>query len=100
MALREPAPIPVAFDFTRFLTSSITFMTYLSEVSLFFDDKCLARLKKTPGLPKELGIPKGLQSSSNSGIVTVKAIKSTRKQLVMSRHLISDLNLCSTSHTS
>ncbi|KAG6908391.1 hypothetical protein DXG01_004820 [Tephrocybe rancida] len=77
MALREPAPIPVAFDFTRFLTSSITFMTYLSEVSLFLDDKCLAHIKKTPGIPKELGLPKGLQASSTSGIMTVKDIKCT-----------------------
>ncbi|KAG6857275.1 hypothetical protein H0H87_007108 [Tephrocybe sp. NHM501043] len=75
MALREPAPIPVAFDFTRFLTSSITFMNYLSEVSLFLDDKCLARLKKTPGIPKELGLPKGLQTSTSSGIMSVKDIK-------------------------
>ncbi|KAG6862294.1 hypothetical protein C0995_015991 [Termitomyces sp. Mi166 len=77
MVLREPAPIPVAFDFTRFLTSSITFMTYLSEVSIFFDDKRLARLTKTPGVPKELGLPKGLRASTESGIMTVKDIKCT-----------------------
>ncbi|KAG6878539.1 hypothetical protein C0993_004437 [Termitomyces sp. T159_Od127] len=77
MVLREPAPIPMAFDFTRFLTSSITFMTYLSEVSFFFDDKCLARLTKTSGIPKELGLPKGLRKSTDSGIMTVKDIKCT-----------------------
>ncbi|RDB24786.1 hypothetical protein Hypma_008085 [Hypsizygus marmoreus] len=77
MELREDAPIPVAFDFTRFLASSITFMTYLSEVSLFFDDKCLARLSKTAGIAKGLEIPTMLQSSSSSGIMTVKDIKCT-----------------------
>ncbi|KAG5646295.1 hypothetical protein DXG03_003892 [Asterophora parasitica] len=75
MTLREPAPIPIAFDFTRFLASSITFMAYLSEVSFFLNDKCLARLKKTPGPPKELGLPGGLRNTSSSGIVTVKNIK-------------------------
>ncbi|KAG6829550.1 hypothetical protein H0H92_004219 [Tricholoma furcatifolium] len=78
MVLREPSPIPVAFDFTRFLTSSITFMNYLSDVSFFLDDQCLARLKKTPGVPKELGLPKGLQPTSSSGIMTVKRIKCIR----------------------
>ncbi|KAG6891738.1 hypothetical protein C0992_006158 [Termitomyces sp. T32_za158] len=77
MVLREPAPIPMAFDFTRFLTSSITFMTYLSEVSFFLDDKRLARLRKTSGIPKELGLPKGLRTSTESGIMTVKDIKCT-----------------------
>ncbi|KAF5386054.1 hypothetical protein D9615_002424 [Tricholomella constricta] len=77
MGLREPAPIPVAFDFTRFLASSITFMTNLSEVSFYLNDICLAHLKKTPGLPKELGVPPGLRRSSSSGIMTIKNIKST-----------------------
>ncbi|GLB37239.1 putative protein of unknown function (DUF3684) [Lyophyllum shimeji] len=81
MVLREPAPIPVAFDFTRFLTSSITFMTHLSEVSLFFDDKRLARLKKAPGVPKGLGLPAGLRSSSSSGMMTIKDLKCTPLQI-------------------
>ncbi|KAJ6495551.1 hypothetical protein C8R47DRAFT_1213045 [Mycena vitilis] len=43
MPLRQPVPMPVAFDFTRFLASSITFMANLSEVSVYFDDKRLNR---------------------------------------------------------
>ncbi|KNZ80421.1 Sacsin [Termitomyces sp. J132] len=77
MVLREPAPIPMAFDFTRFLASSITFMTYLSEVSFFFDDKRLTRLTKKSGISKELGLPKGLRTSTDSGIMTIKDIKCT-----------------------
>ena len=46
MTLREPGPIPPALDLTRFLASSITFMTHLSEVSVYFDDKRLVRLSK------------------------------------------------------
>jgi hypothetical protein len=77
MALREPAPIPVAFDFTRFLASSLTFMRHLREVSVYFDDKRLVRLHKTSGMPRDLGIPKGLNSRSPSGIMTVHNIQST-----------------------
>lgn len=77
MTLREPAPIPVPFDFTRFLASSITFMTHLSEVVVYFDDKRLVRLAKSSGISKEIGIPNGLQNSSPLGIMSVKDIKST-----------------------
>ncbi|KIM45164.1 hypothetical protein M413DRAFT_428973 [Hebeloma cylindrosporum] len=77
MALREPAPIPVAFDFTRFLASSLTFMSHLCEVSVYFDDKRLVRLYKSSGIPRDLGIPKGLNNRSPSGIMTVDNIQST-----------------------
>ncbi|KAJ7497138.1 hypothetical protein FB451DRAFT_1210268 [Mycena latifolia] len=77
MPLRQPVPMPVAFDFTRFLASSITFMAYLSEVSVYFDDKRLVKLRKESGIPKALGIPKSLQSRSRLGMMNVTAVNST-----------------------
>ncbi|PPQ89567.1 hypothetical protein CVT25_012239 [Psilocybe cyanescens] len=77
MALREPAPIPIAFDFTRFLASSLTFMGHLREVCVYFDDKRLVKLNKAPGMPQSLGIPKGLKSRSPSGIMTVENVQIT-----------------------
>jgi len=79
MDLREPTPIPAAFDFTRFLVSSITFMAHLREVSVYFDDKRLVRLTKDAGTPKQLTIPRGLRSTSTVGFMNVKGLKSTRK---------------------
>jgi hypothetical protein len=81
MRLRESAPIPTAFDFTRFLASSITFMSHLSEVCVYFDDMRLARLTKSSGgaaMSKELGVPKGLVGRSRTGYVNVKGVRSTR----------------------
>ncbi|KAJ6497900.1 hypothetical protein C8R45DRAFT_984590 [Mycena sanguinolenta] len=77
MPLRQPVPAPVAFDFIRFLASSITFMQYLSEVSVYFDDKRLVRLKKESGVPKPLDIPKGLRQRSHLGTMTVTGVNST-----------------------
>ncbi|KAJ7078918.1 hypothetical protein B0H15DRAFT_859732 [Mycena belliarum] len=77
MPQRQPRPMPVAFDFTRFLTSSITFMAHLSEVSVYFDDKRLVRLRKESGVPRALGIPKGLQSRSRLGMMHVTNVNST-----------------------
>ncbi|KAF9484470.1 hypothetical protein BDN70DRAFT_910674 [Pholiota conissans] len=77
MTLREPAPIPIAFDFTRFLVSSLTFMRYLNEVSVYFDDKRLVRLNKVAGQSRVLTIPKGLNMRSPSGIMVVDGIQTT-----------------------
>ena len=82
MVLRDPTPIPSAFDFIRFLASSITFMTHLSEVSVFLDDKRLAKLTKVAGVPMPIEIPRGLQSSSRRGIMNVVDVKTTRPCLV------------------
>lgn len=79
MELRDPAPIPPAFDFTRFLVSSITFMAHLREVSVYFDDKRLVHLTKDAGTPKQIPIPRGLKPTSTMGFMNVKAFKSTRK---------------------
>lgn len=78
MALREPGPMPVAFDFTRFLASSITFMRHLCEISVYFDDKHLVKLTKSTGVPRDLGIPKGLNNRTPSKSMVIENIQSTR----------------------
>ncbi len=79
MTLREPGPIPPAFDFTRFLVSSITFMTHLSEVSVYFDDKRLVKLSKDRGVSKEVPMLKGLKSMSPMAMMNVKSIETMRE---------------------
>jgi len=79
MDLREPAPILAAFDFSRFLVSSITFMAHLREVSVYFDDKRLAHLTKDAGIPKQLTFPPGLTPTSPMEFMHVKGLKSTRE---------------------
>ncbi|KAK0195282.1 hypothetical protein F5146DRAFT_1100835 [Armillaria mellea] len=78
MVLREDTTIPPASDFARFLASSITFMNYLSEVSVYMDDNRLVHLTKSSGADERLVIPRGLQTSSHKSIMHIKSIKSTR----------------------
>jgi hypothetical protein len=78
MALRDATPIPTPFDFTRFLASSITFMAYLSEVSVYFDNTRLARLTKSSGVPKALELPKDFKNISPMKIMNVTGIRATR----------------------
>ena len=81
--LREPTPIPAAFDFTRFLVSSITFMAHLREVSVYFDDKRLVHLTKDAGAPRGLAVPRGLRAASTMGFMSIKGLKSTRERFVV-----------------
>ncbi|KAF9451267.1 hypothetical protein P691DRAFT_796992 [Macrolepiota fuliginosa MF-IS2] len=77
MVLREPSPIPPAFDFARFLSSSITFMTYLEEVSVYLNDWCLVKLRKTVGPPQMHQLPRGLSQKSPNNYMVVKGLKVT-----------------------
>jgi hypothetical protein len=79
MTLREPGSIPPPFDLTRFLVSSITFMTHLSEVSVYFDDKRLVKLSKNCGMSKEVPMLKGLYGTSPEGMMKVKSIETMRE---------------------
>lgn len=76
MTLREQGPVPQPFDLTRFLASSITFMVHIRSVSVFIDTHRLAHLTKSPGVPRELELPKVLKKSSGSGLMSVKSVQS------------------------
>jgi len=77
LELREPTPIPSAFDFARFLASSITFMAHLREVSVYFDDKRLVHLAKDAGAPQGLNIPRGLTPAGT--FMNIERLESTRE---------------------
>ena len=74
MPLREPSPMPNAFDLTRFLARSLTFMRTLSEVSIWFDDVRLSVIRKTLGDEQSLGLPRGLRPKGYSGMMTVTKV--------------------------
>ncbi|KAH9177930.1 hypothetical protein EDB89DRAFT_1844068, partial [Lactarius sanguifluus] len=78
MTLREPGPMPPAFDFTRFLVSSITFMAHLSEVSIYFDDQRLVRLSKRGDESIEVPMLAGLDSKTPDGRMTVRSVQTVR----------------------
>lgn len=88
MSLREPAPMPIAFDLARFLTSSITFMVHLREIRIVFDGVVLVRLSKDPGSASPVPIPRGLRISSPSKMMFVKSINSKRALSIIFDHKI------------
>jgi hypothetical protein len=78
MPLRDPGAIPPAFDLTRFLASSLTFMSHLADVSVYLDSRRLTRLTKTAGPGTALPVPRGLSGRSALGLMSVTGIQSTR----------------------
>lgn len=79
MTLREAGPIPPAFDFMRFLASSITFMVHLIDVGVYFDEHRIGHVKKSPGVAKAVDLPKGLKRSSQLNIMNIKGVQSHRE---------------------
>ncbi|KAH8102310.1 hypothetical protein BXZ70DRAFT_1017278, partial [Cristinia sonorae] len=71
MPLREAAPCPTPFDFVRFITSSMTFVAHLADVSVWFDGHRLARITRERGAPSSLGLRSGLKVDSSKGIMRV-----------------------------
>jgi len=79
MTLREAGPIPPAFDFMRFLASSITFMVNINDIAVFFDNYRIGHLMKSPGVARNIPIPEALKCSSPMNIMNVKAVQCHRE---------------------
>lgn len=89
MGLREPAPLPARpLDLARFLASSITFMTNLREVSLFFNDKKLVHLTKDVDKPSDVAIPKGMLTKATTPRRTMVVRKVTSTPLHITANVL------------
>ncbi|THH29159.1 hypothetical protein EUX98_g5023 [Antrodiella citrinella] len=75
MPLRDPAACPTPFDFVRFITSSITFVAHLSDVSVWFDGHRLARITRERGAPNVVGLRSGLKTDSSKGTMRAAAVE-------------------------
>ena len=66
-------------------------MTHLNRVSVFLDDKRLARLEKTADAPRVLSVPKGLNPRTEGGTMTIVNIRSTRTLFYDSSHALTHI---------
>jgi Protein of unknown function (DUF3684) len=89
MGLREPAPLPARpLDLARFLASSITFMTNLREVSLFFNDKKLIHLTKDADKPSDVTVPRDMLTKAMTPKRTMVVRKVTSTSLHITAHVL------------
>ena len=64
------------FTFVQFLTSSLTFMSHLSSVSVYLNGSMLARVEKSSASPRKLDLPSNLKKKSDGGIMRISGIES------------------------
>ncbi|KIY74271.1 hypothetical protein CYLTODRAFT_416120 [Cylindrobasidium torrendii FP15055 ss-10] len=63
-------------DLARFLSSSITFMRTMSQVSVFVDGRRLIRIQKaSPEPPMKVTIPKHITRTTPQGVMTIKSVE-------------------------
>ncbi|KAI6014324.1 hypothetical protein EDC04DRAFT_3070659 [Pisolithus marmoratus] len=79
MQLREESPMPPVSEFMQFLASSITFMVYLKDVTVFFDNQHVGQISKSQGQTQAIFIPPELERLSPEKIMSVKSVRQYRK---------------------
>ena len=85
MPLREPSPLPGRpVDMARFLATSLTFMTHLRDVSMFFDSHRLLHISKNVRKPKDLPLLSKLNPNSTQGLMTVKGLQASGISIIRS----------------
>ncbi|KAI6094603.1 hypothetical protein EDD16DRAFT_1721508 [Pisolithus croceorrhizus] len=84
MPLREAAPMPPISQFMQFLSSSITFVIHLKNVTVFFDHHRVGQIHKSLGQSQVIPIPTELKRQSSVGNMTVDSVQQYGKS---SQHL-------------
>ncbi|KAI6017065.1 hypothetical protein EDC04DRAFT_2608171 [Pisolithus marmoratus] len=80
----EAAPMPPILQFMQFLSSSITFMIHLKNVTVFFDHHHVGQIHKSLGQSQVIPIPTELKWQSPVGNMTMDSVQQYGKS---SQHL-------------
>lgn len=82
LELQTSEPLPVLADLTRFLVSSVTFLTNIHTISIDLDCQRLLHICKEPcKLPVKVPIPIHLMPTTLSETLTVESIERTGKAI-------------------
>ena len=84
LKLLEPESSPVLADLTRFLVSSVAFLTHITTFSVYLDSERVLRVDKHVELQVEMPIPEHLKPTIPEGTMLVKSIQRTGKATLVS----------------
>ena len=80
LELRVQEPLPVLADLTRFLVSSVAFLTNIDTISIYLDGQEFLHIQKQSfKSPIDILIPPHLKPTTPSQILTVESIQRTGK---------------------
>ncbi|TFK32675.1 hypothetical protein BDQ12DRAFT_739250 [Crucibulum laeve] len=74
--LKDKVPFAKMFEFMRFLSSSIVFMSHLSTVTVYFDDIQLASIIRNIGSRTTVALPPGLKCTAPAHLMELRNVKS------------------------
>lgn len=77
---REPSELPDLKTLSRFLATSITFVS-LSSISLYIDNHQIMVLRKKPSPPLELALPSTVRQSTSGEIMRIVEVKTESVQI-------------------
>ena len=82
LELRVPEPLPVLADLTRFLVSSVAFLTNIDSISIYLDGQEFLHIQKQSfKSPVDIPIPPHLTTPSQT--LTVECIQRTGKGVLV-----------------
>lgn len=75
--------IPKPFDLSRFISTAVTFLVNVNNVTVLFNGSVLSKITKSRGEPTQIEIPQGLKSTSPSNLFEVTSVKAIAQQVTV-----------------
>jgi hypothetical protein len=67
-------PVPKPFDLARFLASTMTFMSNVKTLSVFFDGRAFLELAKSRNAPDNIALPNDMHPTSAEGTMRISTV--------------------------
>ncbi|KAG8216243.1 hypothetical protein J3R82DRAFT_8284 [Butyriboletus roseoflavus] len=83
LELRKPEPLPMLADLTRFLVSSVAFLTHIDTFSVNLDSQRVLRVEKQVESSAEIPIPEHLKPTTPQEALTVESIQRTAQRITV-----------------
>jgi hypothetical protein len=71
--------VPKPFDLARFLSATMTFMSSVKTISVFFDGWAFLKLTKSRGLPDDIALPSDMHPRSTGDTMQIDTVSVVRE---------------------
>ncbi|KAG8216244.1 hypothetical protein J3R82DRAFT_8285 [Butyriboletus roseoflavus] len=83
LELRKPEPLPMLTDLTRFLVSSVAFLTHIDTFVVHLDSERVLHVEKQAESPVGIPIPEHLKPTTPQEALTVESIQRTVQRITI-----------------
>lgn len=75
--------IPKPFDLSRFISTAVTFLVNVNNITVLFNGSVLSKITKSRGEPTKIELPQGLKPTSPSKVFEVTSVKAIAQQVTV-----------------